>query len=60
VARAVAAGASNKEAAARLFLSVKTIEFHLGNCFRKLDVRSRSELTRRLAEAGEPVATGSP
>jgi DNA-binding CsgD family transcriptional regulator len=49
VALAVAAGASNKEAAAKLFLSPKTIEFHLGHVYRKLGVRSRSELAGRLA-----------
>jgi DNA-binding CsgD family transcriptional regulator len=44
VALIVAEGASNKEAAARLFLSPKTIEFHLRNVFRKLGVRSRVEV----------------
>ena len=39
-----AAGLSNKEAAARLFLSVKTIEAHLHRAYRKLGIRSRSEL----------------
>lgn len=45
VARAVAGGATNREVAAALFLSVKTVEFHLANVYRKLDVRSRTELT---------------
>jgi DNA-binding CsgD family transcriptional regulator len=44
VALIVARGASNKEAAIALFLSPKTIEFHLGNIYRKLNIRSRSEL----------------
>jgi len=30
-----------------LFVTVKTVEFHLGNIFRKLDVRNRTELARR-------------
>ncbi|GIM96060.1 hypothetical protein Ato02nite_078530 [Paractinoplanes toevensis] len=47
VAVAVADGLSNREAAERLFVSVKTVEFHLGNIFRKLDVRNRTELARR-------------
>jgi DNA-binding CsgD family transcriptional regulator len=47
VAVAVADGMSNREAAERLFVSVKTVEFHLGNIFRKLDVRNRTELARR-------------
>lgn len=49
VARLVAEGASNKEAAAALFLSPKTIEYHLGNVYRKLGVRSRAQLARRFA-----------
>ncbi|GLI01036.1 transcriptional regulator [Phytohabitans aurantiacus] len=44
VARAVAHGATNREAASALFLSTKTIEFHLGNVYRKLSVRTRTEL----------------
>ena len=48
VALAVAEGATNREAAAALFLSPKTIEFHLGNVYRKLGVRSRSELAAML------------
>ena len=48
VAVAVADGLSNRETAARLFVSVKTIEFHLGNVFRKLGVRNRTELARRV------------
>lgn len=49
VALAVAEGASNREAATSLFLSTKTIEFHLGSVYRKLGVRSRTELARRFA-----------
>jgi DNA-binding CsgD family transcriptional regulator len=44
----VAKGATNKEAATALFLSAKTIEFHLGNIYRKLDISSRAELVRRV------------
>ena len=44
VSRLVAAGLTNKEVAGRLVLSVKTIEYHLGNAFSKLDVRSRTQL----------------
>jgi DNA-binding CsgD family transcriptional regulator len=49
VALAVAQGVTNREAAAALFLSPKTVEFHLGNTYRKLGVRSRAELVRRVA-----------
>ena len=50
VARLVVGGATNREAAATLFVSPKTIEFHLANAYRKLDVRSRTELVRTFAE----------
>ena len=48
VARLVATGLTNREAAAELFVSVKTVEYHLRNCFIKLDIRSRRELTELL------------
>ena len=48
VARAVAGGATNREAAAALFLSPRTVEHHLVNVYRKLGIRSRSELARRV------------
>jgi DNA-binding CsgD family transcriptional regulator len=48
VALIVARGSTNREAAATLFLSPKTVEFHLGNTYRKLGVRSRAELVRRV------------
>ena len=49
VARLVAAGATNREVAQQLFVTPKTVEFHLGNVFRKVGVRSRSELAARFA-----------
>ncbi|GAA1619609.1 LuxR family transcriptional regulator [Actinoplanes couchii] len=48
VALLVAQGATNREVAASLFLSEKTVEAHLGRAFRKLGVRSRVELARNL------------
>ncbi len=50
VALVVARGASNSEAAAALFLSQKTIEYHLSNVYRKTGLKSRTDLTV-LAEA---------
>jgi DNA-binding CsgD family transcriptional regulator len=56
VALAVAAGSTNREAAAALFLSTKTIEFHLGNVYSKLEIRSRTQLARLvLAETSQAV-----
>ena len=49
VAEAVVAGLTNREVAAALFLSEKTVEFHLHNVFGKLEVRSRTQLVRRLS-----------
>ena len=51
VARAVAGGATNREAGAALFLSERTIEFHLRNVYRKLDLHSRAELAAVLSRA---------
>jgi DNA-binding CsgD family transcriptional regulator len=50
VALAVADGATNREVAAALFLSTKTVEAHLGRAYRKLGVRSRAELTATLLQ----------
>ncbi len=55
VALLVARGTTNREAAAALLLSPKTIEFHLGKAYRKLGVRSRTELARLVA-AAEPTS----
>lgn len=48
VARLVARGRTNNEVAAELFLSVNTVESTLRRVYRKLGVRSRTELARRL------------
>jgi DNA-binding CsgD family transcriptional regulator/tetratricopeptide (TPR) repeat protein len=50
VARLVTAGASNREIAATLFLSTKTVEHHLSSAYRKVGVRSRTQLARVVSQ----------
>jgi DNA-binding CsgD family transcriptional regulator len=48
VARAVAAGLSNREVAAQLYVSPKTVEYHMSSIFAKLGVSSRHQLAARI------------
>ncbi len=48
VARLVATGLTNREVASQLFVSVKTVEYHLRNSYIKLDITSRRALTALL------------
>ena len=57
VADAVARGLTNREAASTLLISVKTVDFHLQQIYRKIGVRSRTELAVRMAGQA-PMATG--
>jgi len=52
IAALVAEGKSNKEIGAAIYLSPKTVEYHLANTFRKLDIHSRAELARIVAQDG--------
>jgi DNA-binding NarL/FixJ family response regulator len=52
-AELVAQGRSNKEVAAELVVTVRTVESNLTRAYRKLGVRSRTELVRRLS-TGDP------
>ncbi|TQE26786.1 LuxR family transcriptional regulator [Streptomyces ipomoeae] len=52
VARMAAEGATNREIAARLLLSPRTIDHHLRGVFARLGIRSRIELVRLLGEGG--------
>jgi DNA-binding NarL/FixJ family response regulator len=49
IARMAAAGSTNHEIAACLSISHKTVEAHLGHVYRKLAIRSRTELAYVLA-----------
>jgi len=54
VARLVADGMSNREVAAEMLLSVRTVEFHLASIFRKLGIRSRTQLVAHQLRATQP------
>lgn len=50
IAKLVSEGATNREVARELFLSSKTVEYHLTRVYRKLSVRTRNELPKALRE----------
>lgn len=53
VAEMAASGATNKDIAAAMFISAKTVEHNLTKIYRKLQISSRAELGRRMDQAGE-------
>jgi DNA-binding CsgD family transcriptional regulator len=50
LARLVASGMTNRQVAAELVVSVKTVEYHLGNVYGKLGVRSRHQLATYIPD----------
>jgi len=57
VALTLAEGATTREAAARLYLSPKTVEYHLRHVYDKLDIRSREELRAALPAPSRPASS---
>ncbi len=55
VAELVLAGRSNAEIAAELFMGKRTVEAHLSQVYRKYQVRSRTELARKLPRPTPPA-----
>jgi DNA-binding NarL/FixJ family response regulator len=62
VAAVALRGGSTRDIAGELFLAPKTIEFHLGQIYRKLGVRTRAQMIVALADSADrapPAASGS-
>jgi DNA-binding CsgD family transcriptional regulator len=55
VASTAAAGATNSEIAQSLFVSLRTVEMHLTNTYRKLEITSRAELAKALDSAAPQI-----
>jgi DNA-binding CsgD family transcriptional regulator len=60
VALTLAEGATTREAAARLYLSPKTVEYHLRHVYDKLEVRTREDLRAALSAFGRPSSESHP
>jgi DNA-binding CsgD family transcriptional regulator len=56
IATFVSQGLSNREVAAQMFLSPRTVDFHLRNIFTKLGIASRTELANLQLQTNEPAA----
>lgn len=59
VAEAIAGGLTNRQASEALFLSIKTVDFHLQQIYRKLGIRSRTQLAVLVSQDGQaPLEVG--
>ena len=56
VAQLAASGLANREIAQELYVTIKTVENHLGRAYQKLGIKSRAELGPALGDVGEPAA----
>ena len=59
IAAMAAEGLSNRDIAQALFVTLRTVEMHLSNAFRKLDISSRTQLAAALADSEETVAASA-
>ncbi len=57
VAQLAATGLTNKQIAKQLFVTKKTIGFHLGSAFKKLSIRTRSQLVAAGTEIDSPAGS---
>jgi DNA-binding NarL/FixJ family response regulator len=60
VAELAATGLANREIADRLFVTVRTVEYHLHNAYRKLDIDARAKLAGALDGEGASDARPAP
>jgi len=59
IAMLLTGGKTTRETAAALFLSPKTVDYHLRNIYQRLGIHSRDELAQRLSDTGAGTGTGA-